>query len=183
MKDRYRRSAPVPSGYRDIKFFLSFCTNPENPFAKRYHVCELQLNLTTMVIAKELEHPLYDILRQAGSRDHPTPVTITSPQEIERLGAKLRSVWVTLKQRQILSSAGDLAAFRGLVAKFFRDGDPAAGPITVSVNEIRMLQRLTPEIYEAYTKLSLDAKVMGPSGLRSMTTYRQQNAMTKPKGR
>ena len=52
---RNKYSSPTPLGYRDVNVTLQVQLASGRP-----HVCELQVNLDDMLVAKELAHALYE---------------------------------------------------------------------------------------------------------------------------
>jgi len=53
LKNKY--SSPNPQGYRDVNVTLRVRLE-----SGRHHVCELQVNLEDMLVAKEITHALYE---------------------------------------------------------------------------------------------------------------------------
>jgi ppGpp synthetase/RelA/SpoT-type nucleotidyltranferase len=177
MKDRYQDSSPVPSGYRDVKFFLGM-----NIGGDRRHFVELQLNMTSMLDAKEIEHPIYEILRRAGSAQQPRSVTIPVP-EAAKLGPRMRNVFVMLKQGGTVNQA-HLTALRTVVLKFFVSGDTSRctlTPVVISAEEIKKIQAITPEVYRTYLDKALHAKIMTGQGLQPMMQDADFRNLTKAK--
>jgi len=54
LKNKY--SSPNPQGYRDVNVTLRVRLQESG----RYHVCELQVNLEDMLVAKEITHAHYE---------------------------------------------------------------------------------------------------------------------------
>lgn len=172
-KDRYEVESATKSGYRDIKFFLKVKTS-----GTRRHICELQLNVAVALEGKELEHPIYEILRRAGSGAVARRVTIPLG-EVQKLALKLRSVYVMIKKKGILQGA-DLRNLERITLSFFTDSSgktPRSTSVAVEATDIVALQRMTPKIYRFYEQQAVNARVMTVEGLRSPMTLQQLESL------
>jgi hypothetical protein len=73
-KDRYSADDPVKTSYRDIKFFIKMTLADG-----KIHVCELPLNISTALVAKELGPPVYEIIRRHETKDSPVMIPQVTP--------------------------------------------------------------------------------------------------------
>lgn len=173
-KNRYMISSAVASGYRDIKFFLDL------PIAGGYHICELQMNISLALVAKELEHPIYEIIRRADPPPNFSDVRIPA-QEVKKLGGKLRSVYVIIKQKGMLIKTRQ-DQLRTVVEQFFDRRDSIMKPKTVDVTipalSVKRLAEMTPTLYRYYEQLSMQAKVMTAKGFSPQMTFDEFEKLT-----
>jgi hypothetical protein len=173
-KNRYAIDTAVTSGYRDIKFFLDL------PIAGGSHICELQLNVSLALIAKELEHPIYEIIRRGG--DPPNYNDVILPQrDVEKLGPKMRAVYVHIKQRgMLIKSRCD--QLKEVVFLFFEQiGQNISlkrSTVIVPAGNVKQLASMTPALYQYYEQLALDAKVMTAKGLAPQMTLGEFEKLT-----
>ncbi|WP_099608064.1 hypothetical protein [Vibrio coralliilyticus] len=101
LKDRYSsgtkedgllqfNSSAQKSGYKDIKFFLKMSNGV---------IGELQLNTKDMLIAKEKEHVIYDILRE--SKDQTKPYTISNPDVVIKIREHMNDGWFSFIETKV----------------------------------------------------------------------------------
>jgi hypothetical protein len=101
LKDRYSsgtkedgllqfNSSAQKSGYKDIKFFLKMSNGV---------IGELQLNTKDMLIAKEKEHVIYDILRE--SKDPTKPFTISNPDVVVNIRNHMNDGWFSFIETKV----------------------------------------------------------------------------------
>jgi len=92
LKDRYTPVregglGPTDQGYQDIKFFLLMKID-----GGRRHIVELQLNLVGALMAKDVGHPFYDVIRLGGTGWDPRLPNsdILIPSDLsQKIGSKL----------------------------------------------------------------------------------------------
>ena len=126
LKDRYFKDQSA-GGYRDIKFFLFLDAG-----GGRSLIGELQLNIQTALIGKELEHPVYEILRRAGFGAVPAPVTL-GVSDVHHLGLAMRSVYIACKKSGVLSPT-ELLGLKEVVLSFFTKADTTkVRPLAITI--------------------------------------------------
>lgn len=173
-KNRYMVSPAVASGYRDIKFFLDL------PIADGYHICELQMNIGLALVAKELEHPIYEIIRRANPPPNFSSVRIPA-REVKKLGGKLRAVYVMIKQKGMLLKARQ-DQLRSVVEKFFDRTESVMKAKTIDVTipalSVQHLAEMTPTLYRYYEQVAMQAKVMTEKGFSPQMTFSEFEKLT-----
>jgi hypothetical protein len=92
------------SGYKDIKFFLEM---------RNGMIGELQLNTTGMLIAKEKEHVIYDILRDAPKGAD--IFTINNPNVLKTIIHHMNSDWFTFIDARVPSVKVPLATVKAMI--------------------------------------------------------------------
>jgi len=126
------------SGYKDIKFFLKM---------RNGMIGELQLNTTGMLIAKEKEHVIYDILRDAP--DGADTFTINNPNVLKTISHHMNEDWFQFINTRIPSVKTPLATVRAMIDRL------NATPSILTVSKIEK---------EALISVSLALYVKGEKG-------------------
>ncbi len=126
------------SGYKDIKFFLKM---------RNGMIGELQLNTTGMLIAKEKEHVIYDILRDA--QEGAETFTINNPNVLKTVLHHMNADWFSFIATRIPSVKVPLAVVRTMIDRL------STSPSTLTVSKVEK---------EALISVSLALYVKGEKG-------------------
>jgi len=172
VKDRYQEAKAVPSGYRDVKFFIKMDAGDHGQ-----HICELQLNVSTALVAKEREHPVYEILRRG---DKTGGAVLIPAGEAQKLGPKLRTVFIMCKKAGLLTP-DEKTALLSVVLAFFQDRAASRlkpGAVSLQSGDVQALQKVTPKLYQHYEQQALKAKYMTASGFQTQMSQSQLAAFT-----
>ncbi|MDA9557061.1 hypothetical protein N9R79_06110 [Vibrio sp.] len=156
LKDRYAsaekgsefekfNSSKQKSGYQDIKFFLEM---PNGVIA------ELQLNTNEMLVAKEKEHVIYDILRE--TKDVTKPYSIKNPDVIKKVLHHMNEKWFNYIEKQVPSISPQVKTVRGLVEKMSQGGGVG---VLVIPQEAKALNMISIGLYAQAREL-MDTKSM-----------------------
>lgn len=121
------------SGYKDIKFFLKM---------KNGIIGELQLNTSGMLVAKEKEHVIYDILRDAKSGAD--SFTIKNKDVIDKVKHHMDESWFKFIETRVPSVKSALAVVRTMVGRLSGTG---VSSLSVSKNESESLKTISLALY------------------------------------
>ncbi|NQZ89256.1 MAG: hypothetical protein HRT54_16905 [Colwellia sp.] len=127
------------SGYKDIKFFLKM---------RNGMIGELQLNTTGMLIAKEKEHVIYDILRDAPKGAN--TFTINNPNVLKTVLHHMNGDWFSFIGTRVPSVKVPLAVVRAMIDRL------STSPSTLTVSNVEK---------EALISVSLALYVKGEKGV------------------
>jgi len=121
------------SGYKDIKFFLKM---------KNGIIGELQLNTSGMLVAKEKEHVIYDILRDA--KDGADSFTIKNKDVIDKVKHHMDESWFKFIETRVPSVKSALAVVRSMVQRLSGTG---VSSLSVSKIESESLKTISLALY------------------------------------
>jgi len=127
------------SGYKDIKFFLKM---------RNGMIGELQLNTTGMLVAKEKEHVIYDILRDAP--EGADTFTINNPNVLKTVLHHMDEDWFEFISTRIPSVKVPLATVRAMIDRL------NSNPSMLTVSKVEK---------EALISISLSLYVKGEKGV------------------
>ena len=127
------------SGYKDIKFFLKM---------RNGMIGELQLNTTGMLIAKEKEHVIYDILRDAPKGAD--TFTVNNPNVLKTVLHHMNADWFSFIATRIPSVKVPLAVVKAMIDRL------STTPSTLTVSNVEK---------EALISVSLALYVKGEKGV------------------
>ena len=127
------------SGYKDIKFFLKM---------RNGMIGELQLNTTGMLVAKEKEHVIYDILRDAP--EGANTFTINNPNVLKTVLHHMDENWFKFIGTRIPSVKLSLAKVRAMIDRL------SSNPSMLTVSQVEK---------EALISISLALYVKGEKGV------------------
>ncbi|NOI27373.1 hypothetical protein [Vibrio coralliilyticus] len=144
LKDRYSsgtqedgllkfNSSAQKSGYKDIKFFLKMSNGV---------IGELQLNTKDMLIAKEKEHVIYDILRE--SKDQTKPYTISNPDVVIKIREHMNDGWFSFIETKVPEVKEALVQVRQMVKNIPMGISPT---LTVMPKQAEALNKVSLGLY------------------------------------
>ncbi|WP_192890476.1 hypothetical protein [Vibrio bathopelagicus] len=121
------------SGYKDIKFFLKM---------KNGIIGELQLNISGMLVAKEKEHVIYDILRDA--KEGAKTFTIVNKDVLEKVKHHMNEGWFQFIDTRIPSVKPQLMIVRQMLIRL---NGSTVSSLTVSETESEALKTISLALY------------------------------------
>ncbi len=130
--DRFNTKAQK-SGYKDIKFFLKM---------KNGTIGELQLNISGMLVAKEKEHVIYDILRDA--KDGADSFTIVNKDVLDKVKHHMNESWFSFIETRIPSVKSSLAVVRSMITRL---NTGTVTSLSVSQKESESLKNISLALY------------------------------------
>lgn len=130
--DRFNKSAQQ-SGYKDIKFFLKMTNGT---------IGELQLNTSGMLVAKEKEHVIYDILRDAKKGSD--TFTIINMDVLNKVKHHMDEAWFMFIDSRVPSAKEPLKVVKNMVNRL---NLPGVKSLTVSAKEAEALTSVSLSLY------------------------------------
>jgi len=130
--DRFNKSAQQ-SGYKDIKFFLKMNNGT---------IGELQLNTSGMLVAKEKEHVIYDILRDA--KKGADSFTIINMDVLNKVKHHMDDAWFLFIHTRVPSARTPLNVVKEMVGRLNISGVKS---LTVSAKEAHALKSISLALY------------------------------------
>ncbi|MCG9672999.1 hypothetical protein L1D33_05405 [Vibrio chagasii] len=121
------------SGYKDIKFFLKM---------KNGIIGELQLNISGMLVAKEKEHVIYDILRDA--EEGAKTFTIVNKDVLDKVKHHMNPDWFQFIDTRIPSVRPQLMIVRQMLSRL---NGSSVSSLTVSETETEALKTISLALY------------------------------------
>ncbi len=114
---RFNKSAQQ-SGYKDIKFFLKM---------RNGMIGELQLNTSGMLVAKEKEHVIYDILRDA--KEGAETFTVNNADVLKKVLHHMNEEWFSFISLRVPAAKTALMSIRMMIARLTEN------PISLTVSK------------------------------------------------
>jgi len=140
LKDRYKPKGKDPhhcgataEGYRDIKFFLKMSNGI---------LGELQLNTTSMLVAKSKAHHIYDLTR-AAKVDASDNGMITSRELIKHAIEAFDDKWFSFVSPRISASSKQLLDIKTMVKRM----ESAGSSFVIKKEELESLKFVSCKIY------------------------------------